>query len=295
MTLEQLRIFLEVAAQEHVTRAAQRLNLTQSAVSAAVSALEQRHDIRLFDRVGRGIALTHEGRAFIPHARDILRRAEDADRFLSDLRGGATGTLRIEASQTVASYFLPRYLMAFRAAHPDATLEFAQGNTSTTIEAVLNGEADLGVVEGAVDEPMLRRRAIGGDRLMLLTGREHPWASGRPVTLQDLTQAEWVAREPGSGTRAAFDEVLAAEGIFLEQVRPVLELPSNEACIAAVERGRGATVLSELAAAPHLAQKLVIEAARPLPRRSFLLIHHRQRHPGRLAQMFSDQFPTHVT
>src|SRR3546814_10149610 len=77
MTLDQLRIFVAVAEREHVTQAARALNLTQSAVSAAIATLEDRHGAHLFDRVGRGIALTEAGRAFLPEARAVLARVED--------------------------------------------------------------------------------------------------------------------------------------------------------------------------------------------------------------------------
>ena len=87
MTLEQLRIFVAVAERQHMTRAAQALNITQSAASAAIAALEARHDARLFDRVGRGLTLSEAGRAFLPEARAVLARAADAERLLDDLAG----------------------------------------------------------------------------------------------------------------------------------------------------------------------------------------------------------------
>lgn len=286
MTLDQLRIFLEVAARQHVTQAATALNLTQSAVSAAISALENRHGVKLFNRIGRGICLTEDGRAFVPYAHEILQRMDNADRFLNDLRSGVVGTLRLQASQTVASYFLPPFLIGFQTRHPAVSLEFAQGNTRSVIQAVLAGEADIGIVEGHVQDHNLRIRIVGSDRLVLLVGRDHPWADRRPLAPEDLAQAEWVLREAGSGTRAAFDDYLNQLGCVREGLSPLLELPSNEACIAAIETGRGATVLSELAAAPHLAQGLVVEAGHTLPTRSFLLVHHHQRHLGKVARAF---------
>jgi DNA-binding transcriptional LysR family regulator len=103
MTLEQLRIFIAVAECEHVTHAAQKLNLTQSAVSAAVSALELRHTVKLFSRVGRGIELTDAGRLFLDEARAILARTRAAEVALAELNGLERGTLAIHASQTIAS------------------------------------------------------------------------------------------------------------------------------------------------------------------------------------------------
>lgn len=287
MTLDQLHIFLEVARRQHVTQAARVLNLTQSAVSAAVAALEDQHGVALFDRIGRGIVLNEAGRRFVPHAEAVLRRANEAGDWLAEIRGGTGGSLRIQASQTVASYHLPRHLIRFRALYPGVALAFRQGNTASVARAVLEGEADLGVVEGRVAHPDLSVERIAGDRLLLVVGRDHPWRDGRPLPPAALATTPWVLREPGSGTRAAFDEALALRGIAAAALTVLLELPSNEACIAAVETGRCATALSELAAAPHLAQGQIFEAGFDLPRRDFSLLRHRARHLSGTARNFA--------
>jgi len=100
MTLEQLRIFVAVAEKQHVTRAASELNLTQSATSAAIAALEARYGIKLFDRVGRGIVLTRTGSDFLVEARAVLARAKDATQVLNDLAGLKRGSLSLAASHT---------------------------------------------------------------------------------------------------------------------------------------------------------------------------------------------------
>src|SRR5580704_9498201 len=108
MTLEQLRIFVAVAEREHVTRGARDLNLTQSATSAAIAALEARYATQLFDRVGRRIALTEAGRLFLVEAKALLAQAAAAEMVLVDLAGLKRGTLTLAASQTVGNYWLPR-------------------------------------------------------------------------------------------------------------------------------------------------------------------------------------------
>lgn len=283
MTLDQLRVFLAVAEREHVTRSAEVLNMTQSAVSAAISALETRHDVRLFDRVGRRIELTEAGRRFVPHARAVLARADEAGRFLADLGRTVAGRLCIRASQTVASYWIPAKLIRYRALYPQVALEFEGGNTATTVAAVQDGSADLGVVEGAVAATDLLIRPLTTDTLVVLVGTDHPWADGRRLAPSDLMRSEWVLREAGSGTRAAFDEDLARAGVDPLALAVLMALPSNEACIAAVEAGPVATVLSRRAAAPHLAQGLVVEAGFDLPARVFSVIEHRDRHSSRAA------------
>jgi len=114
MTLEQLRIFIAVAERQHVTQAASQLNLTQSATSAAIAALETRYGIKLFDRIGRGIVLTQAGREFLGEARGVVARAKAAAQVLNDLAGLKRGLLNVAASQTVANYWLPPRIEAFR-------------------------------------------------------------------------------------------------------------------------------------------------------------------------------------
>src|SRR5260370_27278162 len=107
MTLEQLRIFIAVAEKQHVTRAASELNLTQSATSAAIAALERRYGIKLFDRVGRGIVLTQIGRDFLNEARAVVARAKAAAQILDDLAGLKRGSLSLSAEPTVSKCLLP--------------------------------------------------------------------------------------------------------------------------------------------------------------------------------------------
>ena len=113
MTLEQLRIFVAVAEREHVTRAADALRLTQSAVSAAIAALEAHSRLPLFHRVGRRIELSVEGRFFLEEARSLLARADAAERMLVDLSGLNRGTLGGQGSQTIGGYWLAQRLAIF--------------------------------------------------------------------------------------------------------------------------------------------------------------------------------------
>ncbi|MCJ2065707.1 LysR family transcriptional regulator, partial [Methylobacterium sp. J-088] len=107
MTLDQLRIFVAVAERQHITRAAEALNIVQSAVSAAVSGLEARHAVKLFHRVGRGIELTEAGRSFLGEARAVLARSETAELVWGDLRGLRRGTWRVDDSSNHSRHLLP--------------------------------------------------------------------------------------------------------------------------------------------------------------------------------------------
>ena len=285
MTLEQLRIFVAVAERQHVTAAARALNLTQSAVSNALAALEERHAIHLFDRVGRGIVLNENGRLFLGEAQAVLARARLAETALADLGGLRRGRLAVFASQTIAGYWLPERLVRFHDRHPAIELEIRVGNTREAAQAVLDGAAELGFVEGELDHPLLERQEVGRDRLVVLVHPSHPWADGEALRGRDLTLASWVMRETGSGTRSSLEAGLAAAGCDPAALSVAMTLPSNEAVLSAVRAGAGVTALSEHVARSALAAGQLAAARFELPERVFHMLRHRERYGSRAADV----------
>ncbi|MBU6429958.1 MAG: LysR family transcriptional regulator [Cyanobacteria bacterium REEB65] len=283
MTLDQLRIFVAVAERQHVTQAAQALNLAQSAASHAIAALEARHDTKLFNRVRRRIELTEAGRALLTEAKAILAQVERAELALSEFGNLERGTLSVQASQTIASYWLPRHLVAFRRAHPRIDIRMVIGNTAQVAEAIETGAADLGFVEGKVESAQLESSAVAHDQLILVVGPEHPWAQSEAPKPADLLDSEWVLREPGSGTRSVLEYALVTLGVEPRDLRVALELPSNEAVRAAVEAGLGATAISASVAAPSLESGLLHPVAFRFPLREFHVLRHAQRYRSRVA------------
>ena len=284
MTLEQLRVFVAVAERQHVTRAADALNLTQSAVSAAIAALESRHETKLFNRVGRGIELTDAGKLFLTEAKAILTRVEAAELALAEFSGLKSGTLSVKASQTIASFWLPRHLVAFRRAYPGIDVRLSIGNSAQVAAAIRAGTADLGFVEGEVLDPALVSRPIARDQMIVVVGPDHPWTSCQIVNAADIADTEWVLREQGSGTRSVFEQALAGLGVRLTDLRIAMELPSNEAVRAAVEAGMGATAISASVAAPSIEAGLLHAVPIKLPDRHFYELHHAERYRSRAAE-----------
>jgi len=285
MTLEQLRIFVAAAELLSMTRAAEQLNLTQPAVSAAIAALEERYATRLFDRIGRRLALTEAGRLFMPQALAVLDRAALARQVLDDLSGLLKGEVRIAASQTVASFWLPARMARFVTATPHIQLKLFVGNTSQAAARVLNGEADLAFVEGDVEDDMLAVEPVGGDRIGLFVGLGHPLTE-RPCTREDLEAAAWVMRDQGSGTRDHVEAGLRQSGVRPENLRVVLELPSNEAALEAVEGGQLVTAVSELSAASRMGAGAVRQLDWPRSPRAFTMLSHRARTISRAVAAF---------
>jgi DNA-binding transcriptional LysR family regulator len=286
MTLEQLRLFVAVAERLHVTRAAEAMNLTQSAVSAAILALERRYGVALFHRVGRHVELTAEGRAFLVEARVIVAQAESAERTLKELSGLKRGTLSVMASQTICSYWLPRRLVDFRKKYPQIAVKVEVGNTTQVAGAVANGGVEIGLVEGAVTDAAFHQVVVGRDRLVIVTPRGHSWIKKPPRNAADLLKENWVLREPGSGTRSEFEAALKKKGIDPSRLRVVLELPSNEAVRTAVKAGAGVTAISELVGEAGIQFGAVSKIKFALPDRPFHALWHKERHHSRAGGAF---------
>lgn len=288
MTFEQLQIFIAVAEREHLTRAAEAVHLTPSAVSSAIRSLEGFYGVELFHRIGRRIELTQAGRLFLPEARAVVARAHAAAGLLNDIGHLRRGSLDIFASQTVASYWLPPYLAEFRAAYPGVDLEMVTANTQAVADAVLDGRADLGLVEGRVDHGALEAKPVARDTLMIVAAPSHVLADGRALTHDDVAGLSWILRERGSGTRSEFEAALTAAGIAPGALRVELTLPSNEAVLSAVRHGRAATVVSAIAAEPLLSLGAVVRLNYDLPQRDFILLRHKERHRTTAAAAFCD-------
>lgn len=288
MTLEQLRIFIAVAERRHVTKAAASLGMTQSAASAAIAALERRYGARLFDRIGRGIELTDTGRRFLPEARAVLDRMSVARAALEDLSETTTGAVSIAASQTIASYWLPRRLLPFHDQYPDVRLDVVIGNTRQVEGSVVEGKCDIGLAEGRIGNESLIREQVDQDHLVLVVAGDQALpretAPGRP----DLRAVAWIIRESGSGTRAGLEDMAARDGLTLDDLRVSLVLPGNEAVREAVEAGAGATIISEHVVSTAIAAGRLKAMPIDLPPRGFTLVRHRDRHVSAAARALMD-------
>lgn len=277
MTLDQLRIFVAVAQREHVTRAAAALNMTQSAVSGALAALEEQHSVKLFTRVGRGVRLSPQGWQFLAEAQKVLDAAQVAQNRLMEIGGAWSGCIAVHASHTVANYWLPKVLIEFGRLYPKVAMDVTVGNTQMVAAAVRDSRADIGIVEGDVDGSDLDRTVVAKDRMIVVVGSSHPWSRRPPRTFDQIAESKWVLRERGSGTRSTFEAAMAKEGIDFGCLTVSLELPSNEAIRSALLDSDLASVMSHAVVARDLLAGSLHEIGLELPDRSFTLIKERGR------------------
>ncbi len=286
MTFEQLTAFIAVAEREHLTRAAAALGLTPSAVSASIKTLEAFYNVQLFHRVGRGIELTRDGRIFLSEAKETIARVKSAEAALSELGGLRRGRLDIHASQTIANYWLPSRLLTFSSRYPGIEVQLTTGNTSTVSAAVLGGAAELGFIEGVIDQPALSAYAITVDKLVIVAAAGEVGATEETASLASLSRRRWIMREAGSGTRDVLERALQQLSVEPQKLDVALVLPSNEAVLTAVRSGDCITGLSQSVVAPFVenGQLRVLEVE--LPTRQFTVLRHKERHLSAAAREF---------
>ncbi|MGJ8687464.1 MAG: LysR family transcriptional regulator [Spongiibacteraceae bacterium] len=199
MDTQSLKAFLQVAEHQSFSIAAQRLHLTQPAVSKRIANLEQQLNSKLFDRIGHNISLTEAGNALLPQARNILSAVEEASRSISDLRGGVSGQLAMGISHHIGLHRLPPILREYSQRYPEVKLDIDFMDSEQAHDRILHGEMDLAVITlSPTDETQLLALPIWDDPLQVVVANDHPLAKHRVVSLQMLSQH--TALPPGLGT-----------------------------------------------------------------------------------------------
>ncbi|MGH8127631.1 MAG: LysR family transcriptional regulator [Gammaproteobacteria bacterium] len=244
MNIRHLAIFHAVARSGSVSGGAEKLHISQPAVSKQLREFEARQGVMLFDRLPRGIRLTEAGRILAGYADKVFLLEQEAQRALDDLQGLRSGRLRVGASTTIGSYLLPEAFVAFRQRYPDVDLNLEVGNTQFIQERLLAGELDIGFTEGFVDSPELEAEAFFMDELVPVAAIAHPLVHGAPISVSRLCREPMLVREPGSGTLAVMVAALARHGV---EPRVAMSLGSTEAIKRALPLSNCVAVLSRLA------------------------------------------------
>ena len=213
ITLTQLRAFLAVVQSGSVTAAADELIVTQSSVSAAVSALARELGTPLLERDGRGVRPTPAGAAFAPFAADVIGLLAKGRRAAVESAEARRGRCASPLSRPSAESFVPRLMQAFATAHPDVGLTLNVGNREQVMGLVLAHEADVAFAGRPPRDVRLEARALHPNEHLLITAPDDPLAAGELVAPDELADRTWLLREPGSGTRSVNEEFLIATGL----------------------------------------------------------------------------------
>ena len=244
MNLNHLAIFHAVAQTGSMTLGAERLDISQPAVSKQVQELEGALRVHLFDRIGRRIRLSQAGEILAEYARRLFALAAEAEAAMADVRGVGRGRLVVGASTTIGTYLLPRVVAAFSRQHPGIELLVEIDNTEHVHRRLAGLELDVGLTEGFVEEEELDGEVFHRDELVVIAAPGHRLAGRARLPPSAVQKEPFILRELGSGTRAVEERALARLKL---PVRVAMALGSTEAIKRVVAEGMGLAIVSQLA------------------------------------------------
>ena len=288
MDTRQLAAFCAVVERKSFSQAAERLGVTQPAVSLQVRALEERLGRRLLDRSGRRVEPTEAGRRLYRSAQRMLSVEEQLLADLADEAGGELGgTLAIGASTGPGAHLVPLLLCEFQRAHPALRVALSISDTQAVIERVADRELELGIVGALTRHRSLAFEPLALDEIVLAVPPGHPFA-GREISLDGLREEALIVMQEGAGVRHVIDEELRRAGLRLRDLETRLELGLQESVKSAVAAGFGVAFISRTAVEGELAAG-TLAAARVQglePARQIYVVRPRGRIPTRAAEAF---------
>jgi DNA-binding transcriptional LysR family regulator len=252
LNLNHLAVFHAVAQAGGVSLGAERLMVSQPAVSKQLRLLERALDAKLFDRHAKGVRLTQSGAVLADYARRIFALAEEAEVAMNDVGALRRGSIAVGASPTIGTYLLPRALVYFRQRFPGVRVHLEVGNAHLMRGRLAEGALDLALTEPDVNWPEAEARTLFKDELVAIAHPRHPLARKHRVTPEALCREPFVVRETGSATRSLVERALGHAGYA---VTPVLSVGSTEAVRQAVAAGLGVAMVSHLAVAIDIADR----------------------------------------
>ncbi len=258
MSDRRLQVFHTVAGVLSFTRAAEKLNMTQPAVTHQIRQLEEDFNTRLFDRTNNKISLTVAGECVLQYAERIMSLYGEMHESVKTLTGDTAGLVTLGASTTIAEYMLPGLLGDFRQRFPGAQIRLRVANTDAVVNMVADNTIDLGIVEGEVENKHLVVDNCQIDEMLVLMPLAHPLAEQSAVRPAQLREYPFILREDGSGTRSVIAGYLKRCDLHEDQLNRPFELGSTEAIKGAVQAGMGLSIVSAATVAKELALGLLV-------------------------------------
>lgn len=287
MADRRLQIFLAVARQLNFTRAAETLFMSQPAVTIQIKQLEALYRTQLFERRHGNITLTPAGELVFFYAEKIMALSDEMEARLAEMTGEMRGPLLIGASSSIAEFMLPPVLSQFNALYPQVRVRLIVANSDAVESQVAGHALDLGLIEADVKAPGVSAEIIGSDELVAICAPDYPLAGKKTISPKALAEYEYIAREPGSGTREASDAYFQNHNIDPQSLKMQMELGSPEALKGIVALGLGFAIVSRWVVAKELEAGLLMAVTlKPPLKRNLLLIYPGDRFRTRLADTF---------
>jgi len=285
-TLHQLRIFQQLALSMSYTETANKLHLTQPAVSIQIKQLENSLNLPLLEKIGKKIFLTPAGQELDRFCIDLFERVDRMNMTLSAMRGGLEGEFSL-AAVTSAKYFTPHLLGAFHKLYPKVNIQLEVVNRKQIIQRLKNNDDDL-VIMGLVPESMLlTSHPFVDNPIVLIANPSHPLAQQKNIPLTDLQKHAFLFREAGSGTRQALESFLQSNNVTLS---PRMVLGSTETIKQAVMADLGISAVSRHSVTLELATECLVELdVQHFPLlRNWYVVHHNTKQLSPIASGFID-------
>ena len=287
MDFGQVQAFVQVAAHNSFSRAAEVLQLTQPAITARIQTMERELGEELFERGGRGVRLTDAGRTYHPYAERILRTLQEGRDALEEVGTLRLGSLRLGSALTISTYVLPRILHTFRQRYPGVDVVIRTGRSEQVLSMLQADEIQIGLVR-ALSHPDLETVHLYNDEIALIAYPEHPFAGGPRISVEDLASQPLILFDRGSSYYGLIHNLFRQAGVI---PNVAMELDSLEATKRMVEEELGialvplVTVERELAAGTLV--RVDMSDAEPLEH-PIALISRRNRKRPRTVQAFVD-------
>lgn len=284
MDLGQMRGFLETARERSFTKAAEKLFLTQPAVSLQVKVLEEKLGTRLFERRGKQVLLTEAGRLFYARVEEILDLVQRTEQDIEALGELKVGHLRVGTSDTNCAYILPPVIQAFREVYPGVEIRLTDRMSGEVVRLVLEGTVDFGLATLPVSEPRVLTRPLFAREDVLIVSVGHELGSHDQVSLEDVVLHPMLMLEQGSTSRELLDRVLMQENL---QAKVAMELGSIEVIKRFVEIGQGVAIVPKVAVREevHVGRLQAIQVA-GLPVRQVGVVQRSNGYLSRAAEVF---------
>jgi DNA-binding transcriptional LysR family regulator len=290
MDTRQLAAFVAVVEKKSFSQAAERLGVTQPAVSLQIRSLEERLGRRLLDRSGRRVEPTEAGVVLYRKAQRMLQlEAQLAEELAQEETGELHGTLSIGASTGPGGHLVPLLLCEFQRGHPDLGISLSISDTDRVIEQVTERELELGVVGALRRHRSLEFEPLAHDVIVLAVPPGHPFA-GKEMPLARLREETYIVMQEGAGVRHVIEEELRKAGLHVRDLRPRVELGLQESVKSAVAAGYGVTFISRTAIEGELAAGTIAAASVEglEPARQIYVVRAGGRMATRAAQAFLD-------
>jgi len=285
MDVRDLEVFLSVAKHLNYTRAGDEVHLSQPSVSVRVRQLEAELEVKLFEQLGKKVALTNAGLLLVPYARRVMAAVEDARHAIQDLQGLQHGSLRIGASTTPGMYIIPKIIARFKESYPRIDIHLFIKDTREIEAGVIRNVFDFGFVGGHLAGDEVDVLPWMTDELVLIAPPTHALAKKKTVRKEDLGKERFILRESGSATRATIIDHLQKWELNLQTI---MEMENPESLKKAVQSGLGVAFISKFAVESELKARLLVTVRIPGLRinRQLKIVHRKDKHLSHAARKF---------